>query len=231
MESNNKEKVLTIKFKINKMKNLILTIVSVAFITSISVAQENETDFREQLQFGGKVGVNYSNVYDSQGDEFHADAKCGLVAGGFVAIPIGKYIGLQPEILFSQKGFHATGVILGSTYKISRTTSYIDVPLFFSLKPSEFITVLAGPQFSYLIKQKDTFSSSPASYAQEQEFKTDNIRKNTLCFIFGGDINLKHIVLGARVGWDIQNNTGDGTSTTLRYKNVWYQATVGYKFY
>lgn len=213
------------------MKNILLIIATVFAMANISIAQENETDFREKLQFGAKIGANYSNVYDTKGEEFKADPKFGLAAGGFVAIPIGKYIGLQPEILFSQKGFQATGVILGSTYKITRTTSYIDIPLFFALKPSEFITVLAGPQFSYLIKQNDSFSSSPTSYDQEQEFKNDNIRKNTLCFVFGGDINLKHIVLGARAGWDVQNNTGDGTSTTPRYKNVWYQATVGYRFF
>lgn len=214
------------------MKNFILAIIAVTCIANISIAQENdnETDFREQLQFGGKIGANYSNVYDTRGEEFKADPKFGLAFGGFVSIPLGKYIGLQPEILFSQKGFQATGIILGSTYKITRTTSYIDVPLFFSIKPSEFITVMAGPQFSYLIKQKDSFTSSPTSFDQEQEFKNDNIRKNTLCFVFGGDINLKHFVLGARVGWDIQNNLGDGTSTTPRYKNVWYQATFGYKF-
>jgi hypothetical protein len=33
-----------------------------------------------------------------------------------------------------------------------------------------------------------------------------------------------------RGSWDLKNNNGDGTSTTPRYKNVWYQATVGYRF-
>jgi hypothetical protein len=212
------------------MKNTILLIVAVTAMANISYAQENETDFRDKLQFGLKVGANYSNVYDAKGEDFNADPKFGLATGGFVAIPIGTYIGIQPEVLYSQKGFQATGSILGSTYKFTRTTSYIDVPIFFSFKPSEFLTLQAGPQFSYLIKQKDSFTSSPTSYDQEQEFKTDNIRKNTLCFVLGVDINLRHIVLGARAGWDVQNNNGNGTSTTPRYKNVWYQATIGFRF-
>jgi len=45
----------------------------------------------------------------------------------------------------------------------------------------------------------------------------------------GVDINLVNIVLGARVGLDMYNNNGDGTSTTPRYKNVWAQATVGFR--
>ena len=65
---------------------------------------------------------------------------------------------------------------------------------------------------------------------QETEFENDNLRKNTLCFKGGVDINLKNIVLSARAGWDILKNNGSEASTTPRYKNVWYQATIGYRF-
>ena len=99
------------------------------------------------------------------------------------------------------------------------------------MKPSEFITLLAGPQFSYLVNQRDVFANSATSFAQEQEFNNDNIRKNIFGVVGGLDINLKHIVLGARVAWDVQNNNGDGTASTPRYKNVWFQGTIGYSFY
>lgn len=195
-----------------------------------SIAQDNDTDFREKLTFGFKGGLNYSNVYDSEGEAFRADAKLGLAGGAFVAIPIGMNFGVQPEVLISQKGFKGTGRILGGGYSFTRTTTYLDVPLLFSIKPVEFITLQVGPQYSYLIKQNDVFANASTSIEQEQEFVNDNIRKNTLCFIAGADINLRHFVLGGRAGWDILNNNGDGTSTTPRYKNVWYQATIGYRF-
>lgn len=205
---------------------LILSITSTTLL-----AQENVTDSREKITVGLKTGLNYSNVYDSEGEEFDADPKFGYVASVFLAVPIGKMIGIQPEVSFSQKGFQASGNILGGHYELTRTTSYLDIPVFFLIKPSEFFTVLAGPQFSYLIKQKDVFSNATSTVEQEQEFENDNIRKNTLCFVGGADINIKHIVLSARVGWDLFNNNGDGTSTTPRYKNVWAQATIGYRFY
>lgn len=211
------------------MKKIILLIVTGISIVNNCNAQE--TDLRERLTFGLKAGLNYSNVYDTQGEQFRASSKFGLAAGGFLAIPIGKYIGIQPELLISQRGFHATGIILGKTYDFTRTTSYIDVPLLFSFKPSEFITVIGGPQYSYLVKQTDVFANALTSIEQEQEFENDNIRKNIMCFTGGLDITLKHIVLGMRAGWDVQNNNGDGSSTTPRYKNVWYQGTIGYRFY
>lgn len=210
--------------------------VAIGFLAFNSKAQDNSNtqakiaDDSDNFHFGVKAGVNYSNVYDAKGEEFKADAKVGFAAGAFLSIPIGRYSGIQPEVLFSQKGFKATGSVLGSSYKFTRTTSYIDIPLLVQLKPSGTVTLLAGPQYSYLMKQKDVFDNAILSGTQEQEFNNDNRRKNILSFLGGIDINLNQIVLGGRVGWDIQNNNGDGSTTTPRYKNVWYQLTLGLRF-
>jgi len=211
------------------MKKLILMMAAIAFIANGSNAQGTGSDTRDQLQFGAKIGANLSNVYDSQGQDFVADSKIGVAGGVFVALPIGKYIGIQPELLFSQKGFKGSGTILGSSYSFTRTTSYIDIPILLAIKPIPMLTILVGPQYSYLLKQKDSFDNAILSGSQEQQFDNDNIRKNTLCATGGVDINLNPIVIGARVGWDFQQNNGDGTSTTPRYKNMWYQLTIGFK--
>ena len=216
-------------------KNKITAITAVLFLTviSISTAQKSSTDVdnREKLQFGFKVGGTYSNVYDASGEEFKAQAKFGAAAGIFLRIPIGKYFGIQPEGVISQKGFKASGTLLGGRYDFTRTTTYLDIPLLLELKPSEFFTLVVGPQFSYLLNQRDQFTSSANSYYQELEFEHSGIRKNIFGAVGGFEINLKHIVLGARVGIDLQNNNGDGTSTTPRYKNVCFQGTIGYSFY
>lgn len=213
------------------MKNVKISLAIVfMLITSIVMAQDEEIDTRGNFQFGLKAGLNYSNVYNSDTEEFSADAKFGFAGGIAFSIPISNYIGIQPEILFSQKGFKGEGQLLGSEYKFTRTTSYIDIPLQIAFTPSEFITLLAGPQYSYLLSQKDDFTSSSLSYSQEEEFDNDNIRKNILSIVTGIDINIKHVILGARMAWDIQNNHGDGTSNTPQYKNTWVQGTIGYNF-
>ena len=204
------------------MKKVLLLIFAIAFIANIGLAQNDWSNQRKNLQIGIKAGANLSNVYDTKGDEFYADPKFGFVAGAFLGIPIGKLFGFQPEFLFSQKGFK--GKIANIEFK--RTTNHIDVPLLIQFKPAAQLTLLAGPMFSYLLKQKDEFANS----SLEQEFNTDNIRKNTFCFTGGIDININSIVVSARAGWDIQTNNGDGTSYDPRYKNVWYQATFGIRF-
>lgn len=219
-------------------KTVFLMMVAVAAIISTSIAQNapdnlqnTPTDFRSRIMFGLRAGVNFSNVYNTEGEKFEADGKLGFAAGAFIAIPIGTFIGIQPEILFSQKGFKGTGGILLSAYDFKRTTNYLDIPLLLAVKPTEFISLLLGPQFSYLLSQKDIFTNGTTTIEQEQEFVNDNIRKNTLCFTGGLDFTLKHMVVGTRIGWDLLTNKGDGSSSvTPTYKNVWYQATIGYRF-
>ena len=217
------------------MKNAILVIVMITLTATNVVAQNGQTetrttDNRETLFFGVKGGANLSNVYDSEGQDFVAESKFGFAVGGFVSIPIGKYFGIQPELLFSQKGFKSTGTYLGSTYSMTRTTGFIDVPLLAVFKPIENLSILFGPQFSFLSKQTDKFEGNTLSSTDEQAFSNANLRKNIYGLTGGIDLNFDHLVFGLRAAWDLKTNNGDGTSDTPRYKNMLYQATLGYRF-
>ncbi|MFA9390173.1 MAG: outer membrane beta-barrel protein [Prolixibacteraceae bacterium] len=205
-----------------KLKKITLLIAALAFMANTGSAQ---------ALLGLKLGGNLSNVYDTEDENFTADTKLGLVTGVFATLPIGELLGIQPEFLFSQKGYKGSGNLLGSAYNYSRTSNFIDVPIFLAVKPMSMVTILAGPQFSFLLKETYKFENELLNIVDEQAFTNDNIRKNTLCFVGGVDINLDQLVIGARIGLDLQNNNGDGTSTTPRYKNIWYQGTIGYRLF
>ena len=206
-----------------------LAITAHAQTGSVTNVKKTRTDYRDRLTIGLKMGANISNVYDAEGEEFDNNAKIGFVGGAFVAVPIGAYFGIQPEILYSQKGFHATGRLLGYTYDFTRTTNFIDVPILFSIKPIKYATILVGPQYSYMMSQSDAYATGTTTSEQMTEFSNDNIRKNILSFTGGLDVNIKHLVLSMRACWDITKNNGNGTSTTPRYKNTWIQGCVGYR--
>jgi hypothetical protein len=214
-----------------QFKHTILLTIFLSFIMNIGNAQDDSEDTRELIHFGVKVGTNVSNVYDSQGEDFTADFKLGLAGGVFSSIPLGTYLGIQPELLFSQKGYTGSGSFLGSEYTYARTSNYIDLPIFVAIKPVEFLTILAGPQFSYLVQESFDVDNEFVGFNEEEEFDNDNIRKNTLCVVGGFDVNFEQFIIGARLGIDVQDNKGDGTSSTPRYKNMWYQATVGYRLF
>lgn len=211
------------------MKKLLLFLMAVGFMANYAVAQDMDNDTRSAFTFGLKAGGNFANVYDERGDDFRADGKLGFVGGVFMSIPLGDVFGIQPEILFSQKGFKATGTFLGTNYGLTRTTNFIDIPLFIAVKPIPKLTILAGPQFSYLLSQKDDIKSEAGTIEIIEEFDNDNIRKNILGGVAGVDVNVDPLVIGLRAGWDFKTNNGDGSSQTPRYKNAWVQATLGFR--
>ncbi len=208
-------------------KSIIVGAICLLCINNVSGQVE---DSRKKLAFGMKAGANLSNVWDSQGDNFRAENKYGLAGGIFLGIPLGKIVGLQPEILVSQKGFEGSGSLLGQNYSFSRTTTHVDIPLQLQIKPVRFITLVAGPQFSYLLHQKDEYTFGNNSTEQEQAFQNDNVRKNILGFVVGADLNFNHLVISGRANRDYQTNNEDGTSSTPRYKNELLQLTLGYRF-
>ncbi len=217
-------------FLIHNMKKIGLILFVILGTSITAMAQESEKyDRREKFTFGVKIGANLSNVWDSEGEDFEADAKLGFAAGAFVGIPIGRFLGIQPEVMFSQKGFQSSGTLLGTSYSNKKTTSWIDVPVHLQIKPLAFLTILVGPQISFRVSERNEYTFGNNSSAQEEEFENDNIRKNMLGISTGFDINIYHVVISGRASWDLQNNKGDGTSSTPRYRNQFLQLTVGFK--
>ncbi len=219
------------------MKKSILLTAALSLTIGLSNAQQMvaetdlQTDLRSKLTAGIKLGANYSNIYNVQNAAFNADAKFGYAAGVFFAIPLGVMFGIQPEAVFAQKGFKGNGDIKGEAYSFTRTTNHLDIPLLLAVKPTEFVSLVAGPVWSYLIGQTDSYKFGSTMVSTETAFSNSNLRKNTLGFTTGVDLTMKHLVVGLRVGWDLQKNNGDGTSATTVYKNSWFQGTVGYRLY
>ncbi|XZF14508.1 porin family protein [Chitinophagaceae bacterium MMS25-I14] len=219
------------------MKKIIALMLAIVALSQSSFAQDHSdmqrkvTDYNNRLEFGIKAGGNYATVYDKHGDAFNVSGRVGFATGLFARLPVSRYFGIQPEILFSQRNFQATGVLFDNTYNFTRTSSYLDVPVLVAFKPCRLLTLLAGPQYSYLLQQRDDFKNASTSIEQEKQFEDDHVRRNTISVVSGFDVNLMHFVVSGRMGWDMLNNNGDGSSATPRYKSVWLQATLGYRFY
>lgn len=218
-----------------KMKNLFICISLWLYALSVNaqeapVQNDRGPDERNHFHFGLKIGVNNSNVFDEQGEELIAEPKYGFAGGAFLSVPLGKYLGLQPGALVSQKGFHATGKIRDEKYDLKRTTTYLDVPVLIELKPIRAITIVAGPQYSYLFYRTDVLQSANSTSFNEQEFKNDDIRKNILSASAGFDINMSRFVFSGRYNVDLQQNNSNLSSDTPHYKNMWLQGTIGVRF-
>lgn len=180
--------------------------------------------------FGIKAGVNITSAYSTSEEVFDTEPRAGFVAGVFTEIPLGKYILLQPEVLVSQRRLQASGIVNADSYTVTRRATYLDVPVLVAFKPANFVKLLAGPQYSYLLKQRDSFSGSVSQSLQE-EFNGDVFRAHTLCVTFGAEFDIQRFIICSRLGWDLLSNRQDNANVTPEYGLVWYQFMVGYKLF
>jgi len=191
------------------------------------LSQNNEDLDQQKIRFGPKLGITFSNVQNSLEDNFESAGKLGFVGGGFITIPLGSVISVQPEVLFTQKGFYGINTVMGNSYEFKRTSNFLDIPVFAVWNLSPRIKLLAGPQFSFLLKQTDVVTYPINSTSVENELATDNMRKSIVGGTAGLDFCFQKFVVGVRGSLDFQENRTENSISTPRYKNSWFQVTVG----
>jgi Outer membrane protein beta-barrel domain len=215
-----------------KTLKVLLPAAIICFVSTLTVAQDapssSTDDPRDMLQFGLKAGINYSAIYNTKGQNFLDNPLFGPAFGGFLSVPFGTYLGIQPEVLYSAKGFSGQGTTGdGQPYSFRDRTNYLDIPIMLQLKLFPNLYLLGGPEYSYLLSHTYIFTNGVTSVSTQQEFQNDNITHNVFGLIFGLDINFSQLTLGGRVAWDLQDNNGNGTSTLPQYRNLWGQVTLG----
>ena len=123
-----------------------------------------------QLSYGVNAGLNHSSwkgnaagslekIVDLSNGYITPQARNGFYAGGFVEMPLGGKISLQPGVYYSQKGYTLKGSIAGDKFdflgvsaKAQLQSHYIDVPLLLKAEVAKGLQVYDGPQLSYLVK-------------------------------------------------------------------------------
>lgn len=116
--------------------------------------------------FGLKVGFSLSNAYDvAEGWNEEIDWKAGFTGGAFLNYAFNENFSLQPELLFTQKGFGSTLFDEIDLLEVDMTVSldYFEIPVLakysFSAGKKFRPTLFAGPSFAYCSGSTLTFSS------------------------------------------------------------------------
>jgi len=123
-----------------------------------------------QLRYGINAGLNHStwkgdavgsieNLVELSNGFITQQARNGIYAGGFLEMPLGGKISLQPGVYYSQKGYVLKGSLTGDKFdflgvnaKAELQSHYIDIPLVLKAEIAKGLQVYAGPQLSYLVK-------------------------------------------------------------------------------
>ncbi len=123
-----------------------------------------------QVKFGVRAGVNLANwkgdavnslnnIVDVTNGYLTTTGRTGFHAGGYASIPITSTIRFEPGLQYSQKGYTIKGDIeiealkfLGANASAQVQSHYVDIPLLIRAEVVKGLSVYAGPQLSYLVK-------------------------------------------------------------------------------
>lgn len=98
--------------------------------------------------FGFKAGVNFANLHGSDKDLLgDVSGHTNFHAGVFAQITFGEFFSIQPELLYSRKGYERND----STFR----PNYFDVPVLAVFSISENFSVHLGPQVGIMIAAKE----------------------------------------------------------------------------
>ena len=162
-------------------------------ISFVLLTTASASSYAQKLHLGVVAGTN---MYKVTGRSFTEKFKPGFSAGVYGEYTINRLMAIQPELLWNQvitrtdqdfsQIYPGVGVADADVY-----LNYISLPVMFAFKPTPELSILLGPQYSYLVNQ--TSGLLTGSYNGKDAFK-----KNDLALVFGGQLNLGKVKIGAR---------------------------------
>ena len=203
---------------------------------------------KAQVSYGVQAGVNIanwkgdalnslSNVVDLTNGFIDTKSKTGFHVGGYVNIPITEKISFEPGVQYSQKGYAMKGDLkidalkfLGVNASAKVQAHYIDVPLVLKAEVANGLSIYAGPQVSYLVKNNLQVNTSVLgiSLLNKKLDLTDNFNRldvgiaGGLGYKFDNGFNIK-------AGYDYGLSKLDKNDNFKAYNRV-VKVSVGFSF-
>ncbi len=190
-----------------------------------------------QSVFGIKGGMNISRI---SGDDAigSSDSHLGMHVGFLMQYNLMQALVIQPELLYTQKGYNYKYSVGDIDYKVSNSFDYIELPLLIKLNAAIGdikIQPFIGPSISYLVsaKQKEKLSSdSNTTTVTHTNDVSDNINNVAFGFAVGAEfVFMKKYILGGRYNFGLsdiykKNLTGQGPDV----QNGVFMLNLGYLF-
>ena len=163
------------------------------------------------ISYGVKGGINFATLDLDPSLDSNSGYRIGIVAGGFVALPLGSRLTIQPEGLFSQKGEQAD--LDGVEVKLE--LDYIEVPVLVKYAitqgASRSFHVFGGPSMAFKIQSKATASFGGTTV----ETGEDDIVKDTdFGVVFGAGMDFGKWSVDGRYTLGLVNINGDDEDET-----------------
>jgi hypothetical protein len=187
------------------MKKLILVLGSILWAAAASAALAQSApstggDGVPPIKLGVEAGIDLANLNGQNVNDVIA-SRLGFVGGGFVNIGLFPTLGLQPEILYAQKG----GKYNGNPYQ----ADYLEIPILLDVTLVGPVGILLGPSFD------ENVASSGIN----------NINSADVGLIGGARVNLDRLFLTGRYEVGLTD-----VSSTQKFQNGTFTFLVGLSF-
>lgn len=197
------------------------------FISSSLLAQKKK--FHVSLDYGAKTGINFSHLLlrdlsDNVDHDFNSKWREGFVLGMYVKVPVYKKFSIQPEFLYSSMGgdYFTPYTGPGGYQHVRDRYNYFSIPLMAKYELTHGVSIVAGPQFDFLIEGKEK-NSEGTFYVSDQLKDFDGLWTGGVEFFTGKRINW---MVRYMKGFNDIENRANG----VRFYQEGIQATVGVKF-
>jgi Outer membrane protein beta-barrel domain len=107
----------------------------------------------------GEAKQTFISLIDQTNGIITEKDRIGFYAGAGVNIPLGSIVSVEPSLVYTQRGYAIEGNLTINQLKIEALNAsatsqmhYIDLPVLLKVKPVGGLTIFAGPQVSYLVK-------------------------------------------------------------------------------
>lgn len=190
----------------------------------------------QSVDVGIKGGVTSTNVsISSSASELEdTSARAGFVGGLYAGFGIGRYFSIQPEVLYSQKGFK----YVGDVGELNAKLDYLEVPVLFrvtydvgeagDVAPTAYVGASVGFEVSCKLSNQLLNLSCPDLPG---EVLNVSRKKTDFSTVFGGglDINLDLlvVVLDVRYNLGLTNLLGSAFETTAKNRAWYFMAGAG----
>jgi hypothetical protein len=215
------------------MKKLLLSATAALLVAAAAPAAH-----AQGVRFGVKAGANLSNLSGDLVNQDQYKNRFGFQGGIMVNFGLGDIISIQPEVLYSQKGFKYADqqfTVLGNTYRNTGNVryDYLDVPVLVRVRAAG-IFFEVGPQYSYLMNvstnREQTLNGNNVGNAGSGTTNLDNVRRNELGYVGGLGFQASNgVMLGVRYTGAFTDFAKDNYSNNdfRNARNSTFQAYVG----
>ncbi|UYZ58797.1 porin family protein [Hymenobacter latericus] len=194
------------------------------------------------IRFGVKAGANYSNLAGDVVDEDRYESKFGVHGGLMLNVGLidDGFLSLQPELLFSQKGFKYADrdVTIGNDrfrFTGKLTYNYLDVPVLLKINAGGLFFE-AGPQFGYLLSASDDIEITRNGQTQtsSQNYSNlDDVKRTEVGYAAGLGYQAKSgPMIGLRYNGSLTDFADDGYQGDefRNARNSVFLLSVGFMF-